>query len=231
MGGRCDDSCDNTNRRGINPADPRDLARELDRGNSGTVMDALQQDAYNMRRNPQRFADLVQSVAQIENPNRGDNLAINPRNGDIVISRPEGRFRVGNIFCVDEMARDYERNHPERFARQIPHRPVVDPRYDPEPYYEGGRNSRVYQPDYRTPPFYPDQQYGRHGRDGRVYDPSYDPRYDNRGRYDNRQLGGQIVQDAIQGAIVGELSGGKAGKGALANVGIGLLFGNGRPRW
>ncbi|MBP6744704.1 hypothetical protein KA344_05690 [bacterium] len=227
MGGRCDDSCDNTNRRGINPADPRDLASELDRGNARTVMDALQRDAYTMQ--PRQFEQTVRQLAQIEDPRRGDNLAVSQR-GDIVINRADGqRFCIGNLYRQEDMADAYARRQDGNYAREIPRRPVVDPRYEPEPYY--GRQDRVYQPDYRTPPFYPDQQYGRHGRDGRVYDPSYDPRYDNRGRYDNRQLGGQIVQDAIQGAIVGELSGGKAGKGALANVGIGLLFGNGRPRW
>lgn len=216
--GDCD-PCDNRNGRGINPADPRDLARELDRGNAGTVMEALQRDAYTMR--PRDFANLVNTVAQVENPRHGDNLAVSQR-GDIVISRADGRrFCIGNLYRPEEMADAYARRHDGDYSREIPRRPVVDPRYEPEPYY--GRNDRVYQPDYRTPPYFPEQ---RHGRDGRVYDPRYDDR-----RYDNRQLGGQIVQDAIQGAIVGELSGGKAGKGAIANVGIGLLFGNGRPRW
>ena len=223
--GRACDPCDNRSGRGINPADPRDLARELDRGNAGTVMDALQRDAYTMR--PRDFVNLVNTVAQVENPRYGDNLAVNQRSGDIVISRSDGqRFCIGNLYRPEEMADAYARRQDGNYAREIPHRPVIDHRHQPEPYYD--RREPVYQPEYRTPPYFPDQ---RHGRDGRVYDPSYDPRYDNRGRYDNRQLGGQIVQDAIQGAIVGELSGGKAGKGALANVGIGLLFGNGRPRW
>ena len=226
MGRDCD-PCDNRDGRRLNPADPRDLARELDRGNAGTVMDALQRDAYTMR--PRDFANLVNTVAQVENPRYGDNLAVSQR-GDIVISRSDGqRFCIGNLYRPEEMADAYARRHDGNYAREIPRRPVVDPRYEPEPYYD--HRQPVYRPDIATPPYYPDEQYRRHGRDGRVYDPGYDPRYGNRGGYNDRQLGGQIVQDAIQGAIVGELSGGKAGKGALANVGIGLLFGNGRPRW
>jgi hypothetical protein len=168
---------------------------------------------------PRQFEQTVRQLAQIENPRFGDNLAVSNR-GDIVINRADGqRFCIGNLYRQEEMADAYARRHDGNYSREIPRRPVVDPRYQPEPYY-GRQDPRLsLSRCMRTPPFYPDEQYGRHGRDGRVYDPSYDPRYDNRGRYDNRQLGGQIVQDAIQGAIVGELSGGKAGKGALANVG------------
>ena len=223
--GDCD-PCDNRNGRGINPADPRDLARELDNGNARTVMDALQRDAYTMQ--PRQFEQTVRQLAQIEDPRYGDNLAVS-RNGEIVINRADGqRFCIGNLYRQEEMADAYARRQDGNYSRDIPRRPVVDPRFEPEPYY-GRQNPGYRYPDVATPPFYPDEQYGRHGRNGRVYDPSYDPRY-NRG-YGDRQLGGQIVQDAIQGAIVGELSGGKAGKGAIANIGLGLLFGNGRPRW
>jgi len=220
--GDCD-PCDNRNGRGINPADPRDLARELDNGNARTVMDALQRDAYTMQ--PRQFEQTVRQLAQIEDPRFGDNLAVS-RNGEIVINRADGqRFCIGNIYRQEEMADAYARRLDGNYSREIPRQPIVDPRYQPEPYY-GRQDPRYRYPDVATPPFYPEERYGRNGR---VYDPAYDPRY-NRG-YDDRQIGQNIIRDGIQGAIVGELSGGKAGKGAIANIGLGLLFGNGRPRW
>ncbi|MFA6210381.1 MAG: hypothetical protein WCT03_01980 [Candidatus Obscuribacterales bacterium] len=230
MGRDCDpcNGGNNRNNHGFNPENPRDLARELDRGNAGTVMEALQRDAYAM---PQRqFENTVRQLAAIENPRFGDNLAVSPR-GDIVISREDGRrFAIGNIYRQEDMADSYARRNDGDYRREIPRRPIVQPGYGDDPYY--GRDNGRYQPDYRTPPYFPEQ---RHGRDGRVYQPGYDPGYDNgyrhQGGYRNQDLGQQIIRDGIQGAIVGELSGGKAGKGAIANIGIGLLFGNGRPRW
>lgn len=214
--GDCD-PCDNRNGRGINPADPRDLARELDNGNARTVMDALQRDAYTMQ--PRQFEQTVRQLAQIEDPRYGDNLAVS-RNGEIVINRADGqRFCIGNIYRQEEMADAFARRQDGNYSRDIPRRPVVDPRYEPEPYY-GGQDPRYRYPG--TPPFFPDE---RHGRNGRVYDPGFDPRY-NRG-YGDRNLGQEIVRDGVVGAIVGRGSGGDALKGAGINILLNQVF---RPR-
>ncbi len=216
--GDCD-PCDNRNGRGINPADPRDLARELDNGNARTVMDALQRDAYTMQ--PRQFEQTVRQLAQIEDPRYGDNLAVS-RNGEIVINRADGqRFCIGNIYRQEEMADAFARRQDGNYSRDIPRRPVVDPRYEPEPYY-GGQDPRYRYPG--TPPFFPDE---RHGRNGRVYDPSYDPRYGNNRGYGDRNLGQEIVRDGVVGAIVGRGSGGDALKGAGINILLNQVF---RPR-
>jgi len=217
MGGRCDDSCDDGRGRRFNPADPRDLARELDNGNARTVMDALQRDAYTMQ--PRQFEQTVRQLAQIENPRYGDNLAVS-RNGEIVINRADGqRFCIGNIYRQEEMADAYARRHDGDYRREIPRQPIVDPRYQPEPYY-GGQDPRYRYPG--TPPFFPEE---RHGRNGRVYDPYSDPRY-GRG-YNDRNLGQEIVRDGVVGAIVGRGSGGDAFKGAGINILLNQVF---RPR-
>jgi hypothetical protein len=195
-------------------------------------LEALQYDAYTMQ--PRQFEQTVRQLAQIEDPRIGDNLRVR-QNGEIELNRLDGRIVcIGNIYRQEDMAAAFARRQDGNYSRDIPRHPVIDQRFDPDPYYGRPHPGVDNDPRFRypgTPPFFPDE---RHGRNGRVYDPYSDPRY-GRG-YDNRQLGGQIVQDAIQGAIVGELSGGRAGRGALANVGIGLLsngllFGNGRPRW
>lgn len=218
MGGRCDDSCDNRSGRGFNPADPRDLARELDNGNARTVMDALQRDAYTMQ--PRQFEQTVRQLAQIEDPRYGDNLAVSNR-GDIVINRADGqRFCIGNIYRQEEMADAYARRHDGDYRREIPRQPIVDPRFQPEPYY-GGQDPRYRYPG--TPPFFPDE---RHGRNGRVYDPYSDPRF-GRG-YNDRNLGQEIVRDGVVGAIVGRGSGGDALRGAGINILLNQVF---RPRY
>ncbi|MBA4075769.1 MAG: hypothetical protein C0508_12075 [Cyanobacteria bacterium PR.023] len=223
MGRDCD-PCDNRNGRGINPESPRDLARELDNGNARTVMDALQRDAYTMQ--PRQFEQTVRQLAQIENPRFGDNLAVSNR-GDIVINRADGqRFCIGNIYRQEEMADAYARRHDGNYSRDIPRQPIVDPRYQPEPYY-GRQDPRYRYPDVATPPFYPDEQYGRHGRNGRVYDPGFDPRYGNNRGYNDRNLGQEIVRDGVVGAIVGRGSGGDALKGAGINILLNQVF---RPR-
>ena len=225
MGGRCDDSCDNRSGRGFNPADPRDLARELDNGNERTVRDALQRDAYTMQ--PRQFEQTVRQLAQIEDPRYGDNLAVS-RNGEIVINRADGqRFCIGNIYRQEEMAAAYAQR--QDYRREIPRQPIIDPRFEPQPYY-GGQDPRYRYPGVATPPFYPDEQYGRHGRNGRVYDPRFDPGYDPRfdnGRGFNGNLGREIVRDGVMGAIVGRGSGGDALKGAGINILLNQVF---RPR-
>ncbi|CAN5374157.1 hypothetical protein BH11CYA1_BH11CYA1_42610 [soil metagenome] len=219
--GDCD-PCDNRQQRGINPADPRDLADQLDRGNAKTVMSALQQDAYSMQ--PRQFEQTVRALAQIEDPRRGDNLAVSQR-GDIVINRADGqRFCIGNLYRQEEMADAFARRQDGDYRREIPRQPIVDPRYRGDDYYRG-QDDRAYRPDIATPPFYPDDQYRRHGRNERSYDQGYDPRYNGRG---NNQLGQEIVRDGVIGAIVGRGSGGDALKGAGINILLNQVF---RPRY
>jgi hypothetical protein len=175
-------------------------------------MDALQRDAYTMQ--PRQFEQTVRQLAQIENPRYGDNLAVSNR-GDIVINRADGqRFCIGNIYRQEEMADAYARRHDGNYSRDIPRQPIIDPRFEPRPYY-GGQDTSL-DPRFRypaTPPFFPDERYGRNGR---VYDPNYDPRY-GRG-YNDRNLGQEIVRDGVVGAIVGRGSGGDALKGAGINI-------------
>lgn len=228
MGGRCDDSCDNRSGRGFNPADPRDLARELDNGNARTVLEALQRDAYTMQ--PRQFEQTVRELARIEDPRYGDNLRVR-QNGEIELNRADGQIRcIGNIYRQEDMAAAYARRHDGNYAREIPREPRFDPRFEPEPYYHPGQDPR-HDPRFRypgTPPFFPDE---RHGRNGRVidprFDPRYDPRYDDRGRYNNGQLGQEIIRDGVVGAIVGRGSGGDALKGAGINILLNQVF---RPR-
>jgi hypothetical protein len=116
-------------------------------------MDALQRDAYTMQPTAVR-ADSSTAWLKLKTPDL-ETIWLFPNRGDIVINRADGqRFCIGNIYRQEDMADAYARRHDGNYSRDIPRQPIVDPRYQPEPYY-GRQDPRYRYPDVATPPFLP----------------------------------------------------------------------------